>query len=175
MIVNTSSILPLAMRSTGLFPPMSRWGLNNQIRASSGSYTWPSWSASHSSRRSRARLFGRGADLPVRQRDTVCGVVSRSCATSRAEMPPVCLMPVELSTYGCFHGCPCFIARQVRCAEHVNVNQPETGFGPPLVKWRTPETFPRERRWAMDTPILWQQLLQRRERSILEHGYPANA
>ena len=92
MIARTSSILSPAMRSTGLSPSRSRCGLNSQTRASSGGYTWASWPANHSSRRSRSRLFGRGVDLPVCQRETVCGVVSRSCAISRALMPPDSLM-----------------------------------------------------------------------------------
>ena len=68
MIARTSSILSSAMRSTGLAPSRSRCGLNSQTRASSGGYTWASWPANHSSRRSRSRLFGRGVDLPVCQR-----------------------------------------------------------------------------------------------------------
>ena len=92
MIARTSSILSSVMRSTGRAPPRSRCGLNSQTRASPGGYTWPSWPANHSSRRSRVRLFGRGVDRPVCQRETVCGVVSRSCAISRPLMPPDSLM-----------------------------------------------------------------------------------
>ena len=92
MIARTSSILSSVMRSTGRSPPRSRCGLNSQTRASPGGYTWPSWPANHSSRRSRVRLFGRGVDRPVCQRETVCGVVSKSCAISRPLMPPDSLM-----------------------------------------------------------------------------------
>ena len=92
MIARTSSILSSAIRSTGRSPPRRRCGLNSHTRASPGGYTWASCPANHSSRRSRSRLLGRGVDLPVRQRETVCGVVSRSCAISRALMPPDSLM-----------------------------------------------------------------------------------
>ena len=110
MIARTSSILSSAMRSTGLAPSRSRWGLNSQTRAASGGYTWASWPANHSSRRSRSRLFGRGVDLPVVQRETVCGVVSRSCAISRALMPPDCLMLSSFRATG--------TRRMGRCVEH---------------------------------------------------------
>ena len=50
------------------------------------------------------RLFGRGVDLPVCQRETVCGVVSRSCAISRPLMPPDSLILLSFPSYRCRHG-----------------------------------------------------------------------